>query len=308
MGGNLDRHKENAPVDISVIIPTLNRRESLEMVLPSLVGQTFPAEKFEILLCDAGSTDGTDILVEQLRAPNIRLIQGENKGRAGARNRGIKEATGKLVLFTDADIVADQNLVLSHVDRHHRFPDQAVVGCEIQVNNETQYRDFSLHPAAHARHKPTRKLLPWHYFLTGNASVRRDTLIEAGMFDEGFSGYGHEDLELGYRLQKLGLKIFYAPEAINYHWHPVPFEEQCQKMFLAGRSTVRFYRKHKDYRIALTLGMTPLSLGWHALMPKGGALFNSLAGKTDSSKFAREVILQHYYLTGIKAALKEPEA
>jgi GT2 family glycosyltransferase len=292
-------------VQISVVIPTFNRSHSLEVVLPSLLQQSLAADQYEILLCDAGSTDGTEALVERLNSPQLRLLRGEDRGRAGARNRGIQAAQAKLVLFTDADIIADQNLLLSHLDRHYRFADQAVVGCEIQVDSLEQYREFSLHPAAHARHKPTRKVLPWHYFLTGNASVQKQTLVDVGMFDEKFSGYGHEDLELGYRLIKAGLTIFYAPEAIDYHWHPVPLDEQYSKMFLAGRSTVRFYRKYRDPRIALRMGLNPLALAWHSLIRKEGWIYRQLQSRTDRPGPAREILLQHHYLSGVKQALRE---
>ncbi len=290
---------------ISVVIPSFNRAQTLEVVLPSLLGQTLASDQFEILLCDAGSTDGTAELVARLKAPNLKLLRGQDSGRAGARNRGILAAEGKLVLFTDADIIADHNLLAGHLDRHHRHPDQAVVGCEIQVQNLDEYEDFRTDPVSHARHRPGRQTLPWHYFLTGNASVNKEILVDVGMFDESFTGYGHEDLELGYRLQKAGLTIFYAPEAIDYHWHPVPIREQCDKMFLAGRSTVRFYRKHKDYRIALKLGMNPLALAWHSLMPRDGWLYRKLESRIGEPGIPREIILQHYYLSGIKAALKE---
>ena len=295
---------ERSGVKISIVIPTFNRLDSLKVVLPSLIDQTFPPEFYEILLCDAGSSDGTPEWVAELAAPQVRFLPGADSGRAGARNRGLNHATGEVILFTDADIIADSKLVESHALRHQRGTQpRAVVGNEVQVKSLEEYEQFRLDPAAHARHKPTRRHLPWHYFLTGNASAPRQLLLEVGGFDQAFQGYGHEDLELGYRLKKTGLTIEYAPEAVNYHWHPVPFPEQCDKMFLAGRSTITFYRKHKDLRICLTMGYNPLALLWHRLMPKNGRLYRYFAERTQISHFAREVILQHHYLSGIRSAL-----
>ena len=78
----------------------------------------------------------------------------------------------------------------------------AVVGCEVQVDSYDEYLRKSEHPAQRdPLHPPTRKRLSWLYFLTGNASVRRADLERVGGFDESFTGYGHEDLELGYRLE-----------------------------------------------------------------------------------------------------------
>lgn len=295
---------EPARVKLSVVIPTFNRRQTLEVVLPSLLEQTFPVEQYEVLLCDAGSEDGTRELVEELASLSLRFLPGADSGRAGARNRGLREARGDLILFTDADIIADPHLLESHWQRHEGCAQPCgVVGCEIQVQSLQEYESFRLDPQAHARHKPTRERLPWYYFLTGNASAPRERLLQVGGFDEAFQGYGHEDLELGYRLLRSGLPIVYAPEAVNYHWHPVPFPEQCQKMYLAGRSTVTFYRKHRDPRICLRLGWNPLALLWHRLLPKGGALYRYFERRVTSSPFAREVILQHHYLSGLRSAL-----
>ncbi len=288
-------------MDISVVIPTFQRADSLKVVLASLLEQSFDSSSYEILLCDAGSTDGTEELVEQLKDARIRFLPGPNTGRSGARNRGVREARGDLVLFTDADIIADPELLLSHQRFHAEFPGDAVVGCEIQVDSLDEYETFRQDPQRYARHKVERTTVPWHYFLTGNASARKADLLRVGCFDEGFTGYGHEDLELGYRLQKAGCRLHYNPHAINYHWHPVPFEEQCQKMFLAGKSTVKFYRKHKDLRIPLIMGMNPLSLAVHAMIPRGGWLYQRLEVWARSSGFGREILLQHHYVSGIRS-------
>lgn len=287
---------------LSVVIPTYQRRDSLEVVLPSLLQQSFPADDYELLLCDAGSTDGTKELVEALQDARLKFLPGPNAGRSGARNRGVRAAAGDLILFTDADIIADPELLAEHWASHQKFPGDAVVGCEVQVDSLQQYEAYHKAPQDHARHNPKRELLPWHYFLTGNASATKADLLRVGIFDESFTGYGHEDLELGYRLQKAGCRLRYRAQAVNYHWHPVPFEEQCQKMFLAGKSTVRFWKKHRDLRIPLIMGMNPLSLSVHALIPTGGRVYRALeAWATSGSKLGREILLQHYYLSGIRS-------
>jgi GT2 family glycosyltransferase len=148
--------------------------------------------------------------------------------------------------------------------------------------------------------------LTWLYFLTGNASARRVDLERVDRFDESFTGYGHEDLELGYRLQHAGIRIVYEPKAVNYHWHPVPYQEQKKKMELAGRSTVLFYRKHRAPDVWLRLGMTPLSLGMHGLLRRSPRLLSRLedAGARGAG-FARTLVYQYHYVSGMKAALAD---
>ncbi len=288
-------------ISVSVVVPTYNRADSLAVVLPALLSQSVSPDSYEILLCDAGSTDGTVELIESLSDDRIRFLPGPNTGRGGARNRGIQEARGHLVLFTDADIIAEPDLIEQHLLSHDRFPGDAVVGCEVQVDTLEQYEISRLDPQAYARHSYDRGSLPWYYFLTGNASVRKADLLRVDGFDEDFTGYGHEDLELGYRLIKSGCTLRYNPEAVNYHWHPVEFEEQCKKMYLAGISTVRFYRKHRDLRIPLRMGMNPLSLGVHALIKEDGVIYRFLSKLAEKPGLGREIFLQYHYVSGIRS-------
>ncbi len=117
------------------------------------------------------------------------------------------------MLFNDADILASPDLLSTHLRRHRERTGIAVVGLEVQVKDLAEYVFKRDHPEARGHlHPPSRKKLSWLYFLTGNASVRRDDLLRVGCFDESFTGYGHEDLELGYRLQQLGIEILYEPQ------------------------------------------------------------------------------------------------
>jgi hypothetical protein len=93
---------------------------------------------------------------------------------------------------------------------------------------------------------------------------------------------------------------------VNYHCHPVPFDEQWGRMELAGRSTVRFYRKHPTFDVRLRLGMTPLSLALHDVIDKIPPLRRWIDDGARSPGIARALSFQYHYLTGIKAALRDP--
>ncbi|MGA8532937.1 MAG: hypothetical protein WB615_02375, partial [Candidatus Tumulicola sp.] len=110
-------------------------------------------------------------------------------------------------------------------------------------------------------------------------------------------------LELGYRLQKAGLEIAYEPAAVNYHCQDVAHDDQKEKMKLAGRSTVRFYRKHRDFAVKLNLGMTSVSLGLHSVLSHAPLLLGYFDKRAANSKFARDLVQQYYYVSGIKEAL-----
>jgi len=295
-------------LDISVVIPTYNRLDTLSQVVPTLLAQDLPGERFELLVCDSNSTDGTAGYLARVaeRHPNVRHLPGPYTGRAAARNAGIHAAGGGIVLFNDSDILASPDLLSTHLARHRERSKIAVVGWEVQVKDLDDYAFKRDHPAERGHlHPPGRKRLPWLYFLTGNASVPRDALIAVGGFDESFTGYGHEDLELGYRLERAGLEIVYEPKAVNYHCQDIPHDDQKEKMKLAGRSTVRFYRKHPDFAVKLNLGMTPVSLGLHTVLTRVPILLGYFDSRAGSSKFARDLVQQYYYVSGIKEALQE---
>jgi GT2 family glycosyltransferase len=294
---------------ISVVVPTYNRLDTLRHVVPALVAQELRPEAFEVIVADSLSTDGTaEYLAEVARtSPNVRHLPGPYTGRASARNAGIAAARAPIVLFTDADIIASPDLLERHLARHARGSAKAVIGCEIQVDSYDAYLRKSRNPALRdPLHPPTRKRLSWLYFMTGNASVGRADLDRVGRFDEAFTGYGHEDLELGYRLQHAGVPIEYAPEAVNYHWHPVPYDQQQGRMELAGRSTVRFFRKHPTLDVRVRLGMTPLSLALHGLIDRLPRVRRWIDAGAGTPGFARTLSYQYHYLTGIKAALRDP--
>jgi glycosyltransferase involved in cell wall biosynthesis len=312
-------------MEVSVVVPTYNRIDTLRVVLPSLLDQTVDPTAYEIIIADSQSSDGTDAFVRSMAestarsagAQRLRYVPGPYGGRAAARNAGIAAARSPVVLFTDADIIASRDLIERHALGHTAAAERvAVVGCELQVKSLDDYRRQRDDPSARRPlHPPTRRKLSWLYFLTGNASVRRDDLQAVGAFDESFTGYGHEDLELGYRLEKSGVEIRYDPAAINYHWHPVGYGEQIGRMELAGVSTVRFYRKHPDFTVKANLGMTPVSLALHSLLraatPVREAIERAGASVEAPKKntwpyVARQIAYQYHYLTGVKRALREP--
>ncbi len=294
-------------IEASVVIPTYNRLETLEYVLPSLLDQDLERSRYEIIVADSLSNDGTAEFFAAIApvARNVRHLPGAYSGRAAARNAGIGAAAGEIVVFNDADIIASRDLLSRHLERHRQQENIAVVGQEVQARTRDEYRRKRDDPQSRdPLHPERRKRLSWLYFLTGNASVRRADLLRVGCFDENFTGYGHEDLELGYRLRRAGIVIVYEPRAVNYHLQDVPHEDQKQKMELAGRSTVRFYRKHPDFAVMANLGMTPLSLGLHSLVEKMPRFLQYLDRRAETSAFARNLVQQYHYVSGIKSALR----
>jgi GT2 family glycosyltransferase len=82
----------------------------------------------------------------------------------------------------------------------------------------------------------------WRFY-TCNVSAKREFLLSHGGFDEAFPSAALEDTELSFRLNKHGLKLFFLPQALAYHHHPIDLDSACRQMEAVGRSADHFYHK-----------------------------------------------------------------
>ena len=87
-------------MNISVVIPTYNRKELLKRSIDSVINQTIKPS--EIIIVDDGSNDGTEAMVKK-KYDSLKLIQQKNKGASAARNSGIKASSGEWICFLDSD-------------------------------------------------------------------------------------------------------------------------------------------------------------------------------------------------------------
>ncbi|MFP5109871.1 glycosyltransferase family 2 protein [Neobacillus sp. C211] len=106
-------------IDVSVIIPSYNRYPLNLLTLHSLENQTFDLSKMEVILIDDASTDETPLLQEYSAPYHFHYIRNqENLGRSITRNIGIKAASGKILIFLDAEVIVDSQFIYNHVQRH----------------------------------------------------------------------------------------------------------------------------------------------------------------------------------------------
>lgn len=285
-------------IEASIIIGTYNQKEILKKTLESLFNQTYPPDRYEIVLIDSLSSDGTDAMVKNLQPPCcLNYFCQENQGKVAARNRAIRQSRGEFILLTDADIPAERNWIEEHLKAHRRFSNTAFAGQTRRLREENVWGT-----ELPSRFKPFQKL-SWSYFLTGNLSIRREILLKAGLFDEDFKEYGWEDIELGYRLHKMGVKLRFLPSALNHHLHPVSKKDFLNVMYKMGKSAITFYRKHPHLQIKLYLGLNPIALAIHSFIQKRKWLYNFVEKRTARSPFCRYILEQYHYLSGAKEAL-----
>ena len=256
---------------ISVVIGAYNQRDTLELALQSLFKQSLSPQEYEIIVVDSFSNDGTDAMIENLK-PTCRLdyVRRKNRGKASARNFGIFEAKSDIILLTDADMVADYFLLMNHVKTHEKQGNCAVEGNTLNLKRllppeELTPQHPDTEPYIKEKIRPFQKL-KWAYFLSGNLSVPKKALMKAGCFDQKFSEYGWEDIELGYRLSKQKLPLIFNSLAVNYHYHIVDRQNMLKRKYNMGKSAAYFYKKHRSFGIKMFLGINPLAMGiFHVL-------------------------------------------
>ena len=238
-------------MDVSIVIPTYNRKKVLKRCLELLFAQNYPKNKYEIILVDDGSTDGTDKMVASLNPPcKFTYLYQERKGPHIARNLGITHAEGEIVIFIDSDILCPPDLISEHIKYHNRFKDVIVSGPETRTSDlHDKFQDIEK--------RKFKKFwdLSGPSFITSNLSVKRKYLIRIGGFDEEFEGMGWHDWDLGLRLTKLGLIPKRNLDAIVYHYKEkrelTTLSELIQKRIQRGKNAVLYYKKHPSLKIKL---------------------------------------------------------
>jgi GT2 family glycosyltransferase len=246
-------HETSMP-ELTVIIPTRNRKKTLRQALESYAHQSVDPRKFDVIIVDDGSQDGTsdDVASYCKDLPfKIALMKQPPGGPAKARNFAISQAQGDLVLITGDDIIPDGNLIQVHLDVHAKHPDPrvAVLGF-VNWHPDLEITDFMTyitqidgHQFAY-HHIADPNDVDFGYFYTSNVSLKTSFLRQNGQFSESFRYAACEDIELGYRLKQCGMRLVFVPEAIGYHLHPMDLESFSQRQFHVGQMMALLLHLH----------------------------------------------------------------
>jgi glycosyltransferase involved in cell wall biosynthesis len=227
------------PIEVSVVTPTYNRRASLDRLLNGLRNQTVAANCFELVVVDDGSTDGTVEHLRELEMPfAVRVLQQAHAGPAEARNLGVANATGRVVLFLDDDVLPVPTLIEQHVAAHREVDDLVVIGP--MSPPEGWPRPAWIKWDEQALQQQYRAMLAGEWactprqFYTANASLLRERFLAAGGFNPQFKRA--EDVELAFRLERAGARFAFSPTAEILHF--------ASRSFTAWRNTAYQYGRY----------------------------------------------------------------
>lgn len=228
-----------------MVIPTYNRRNSLLRTLGALTGQTLSPEQFEVIVVSDGSPDDTRDHVHSGDYPfRLRFMEQVNSGPSVARNTGARAACGEVIVYVDDDIEPVADFLKVHFDAHQNDNTLVLIGPQSMPPGER----FPVHIAWEHRMLEKQYVRfnsgEWqagpNNLYSGNFSVRRMWLLKCGGFDPSFKR--QEDVELGFRLEKLDLHFRFDATANGFHRPERTFESWYQTPYLYGVRDVQMAR------------------------------------------------------------------
>ena len=241
----------NAPVHASVVVPTYQRRASVQRLLDCLRAQTVPGASFEVIIAIDGSSDGTEEMVLAYDAPFALSTRTQvNAGRAAACNLGIGAAHADIVVLLDDDMAPTPHWLEAHLHAHAAHGRRGVMGPvpwqpHADAPPATRYlgEKFNAHLDKLARLGRPFELRD---FYSGNFSVPRAVLLEIGGYDESFAEYGNEDLDLFLRLSRIGVDVVFEPRAVAVQHVTKTLRDIARDQRAKGRTAVLLARKHPE--------------------------------------------------------------
>lgn len=280
------------PPLVSVVIPTHQRRVSLERALRALSRQALAPHEYEVVVAIDGSTDGTRELLETMNTPYaLRAVLKQRGGRASACNAGLRVARGRVVVLLDDDMEATHTLLSAHATAHHANETLGVVGAvpiRVDATSPSVTRYVASRFNGHLRHLAASGYqFGLRDFYSGNFSALRETLNHVGGFDESFTAYGNEDLDLSVRLRSAGVRLVFSAEAVAHQHYEKDFPALARDEMEKGRTAVQLAAKHPSWRGELKLAQ-----------PERGSFLRrtargALLAITDASPSATERIIRN---------------
>lgn len=199
---------------VSVIIPTCRDSEGLFRCLDALGRQTYPPELLEVIVVD--NTPKFELRERFAACTSTRLLHEPRPGSYAARNRGIAEACGDILAFTDADCLPYPNWIEEGAGALERYPSGALIAGRIEVFVGEPHRPTAVELFEIAQAFPQARYASIDRFgVTANVFVTRGVVEAVGPFNGSLASGG--DKEFGRRVHSAGFPIVYSEQATVRH-------------------------------------------------------------------------------------------
>jgi glycosyltransferase involved in cell wall biosynthesis len=254
---------------LSVIIPTYNRVSLLLNTLQSIGQQTMPSDRFEVVVVDDGSVDDTFEILGQTSYPfPLRVIRQENSGATVARNVGVHNSRGDVLVFLDDDISLCPEALHILAEECSQFPRTILVGTLIWCNPAPKATRFSeiLYEKLNAASEADRgRVIGFSCCRTGLLAIRRDDFLEIGMFQDPTGGWPNwDDVDFGYRASQRGFTFRQSAHATGFHWDLFSSEVGAYGQWWkrASQSAARLLHKYPDLKAHLPMFWDKIPVAW----------------------------------------------
>ncbi len=199
---------------VSIIIPARNAIKTIGQTIESVLNVT-KHHNVEIIIVNDGLDKATDQLAFKY---TVKVIKGDGRGLASARNIGLKSSSGRIVIFIDADCLALPGWYTSHLELHQRYNGLLVAGGSVSLDPKSSFWARCDHYCSWYNINPYKKAA-WVPNQPGlNLSFSRETFDRVGPFKEDLPSSGvHEDIEWEGRLLRLEGRIWFEPQASVLH-------------------------------------------------------------------------------------------
>ena len=235
---------------VSIVVPVYNGEHTVAACIESLLGQEYPKERYEVIVVDNNSSDGTAGIV---RSYPVRLLIEQMQSAYAARNTGVRGAVGEIVALTDADCVAHPHW-LRHLVKHFMCEEVTGVAGQIAPYPASDLAATFLGDAFRYIDPEADEPLA---VPTGNVAYRRQALLDVGLFDPTFLIGG--DIDLSWRIQiQTGDHIVYEPAAIVYHKYRTGILNMFKQMYGYGYGEMVLTTICKDGTVAVRTPRTQL--------------------------------------------------
>lgn len=229
----------SAEFTVSVVIPAYNAAATIDRCLAGLAAQSYPPDRYEVIVVDDGSTDDTGV---RIKSTGVKYLYQPNQGPATARNNGAAEANGDIILFTDADCIPTANWIAEMVKPFSDPEVIAVKGAYRCKQSGLVARFVQLE--FEERFAMLEKAESIDMIDTYAAAIRKNIFADLHGFDTSFPKANNEDTELSYRMAALGKKMVFNPKAIVYHLnHPASIRRYATLKFSRGYWRLVVYKR-----------------------------------------------------------------